>query len=120
MKRFITCFSLCIAILLTSCMSSRFDGSRTGNDSQFIMEYRIFNGADSQTLQLKKGESIDAAIVNTSGHLEIAICDQKGNILYKNDDVSTGSFQIEMKETGKYTITVTGTQAKGSVQFTVT
>lgn len=118
MRRFATCLSLLLVILMTACMPSRFDGSRTGNDSQFIMEYRIFDGTDAQTLQLKEGESIDVAIVNTSGTLEIVIRSQDDKILYENDDVSTGSFQIEVKETGKYTITVTGTQAKGSVQFT--
>ena len=69
---FILCSILC-TILLTSCIESGFDGSRTGNENQFIMSYRIFNTTDSQLLELEKGDMIDAEIICDSGRLWIKI-----------------------------------------------
>lgn len=40
--------------LLAGCSMADFNGSRTGNDSQFLMEYTIFNTTDSQLLELKR------------------------------------------------------------------
>lgn len=45
------------AVLLAGCRSATFNGSRTGNDSQLIMEYTVFNTTDSQTLELERGGS---------------------------------------------------------------
>lgn len=50
-------------LLLTSCNKVNFNGSRTGNESEFIMKYSILNGTDSQALELKEGDFIDAEIV---------------------------------------------------------
>lgn len=65
---FIFCSILC-TILLTSCTGTLFDGSRTGNENQLIMSYRIFNTTDSQLLELEKGDVIDAEIICDSGRL---------------------------------------------------
>ena len=48
--------------LLAGCSMADFNGSRTGNDSQFLMEYTIFNTTDSQLLELKKGDKIHGEI----------------------------------------------------------
>lgn len=42
------------SLLLAGCGMADFNGSRTGNESQFLMEYTIFNTTDSQLLELKK------------------------------------------------------------------
>ncbi|MEY8532010.1 hypothetical protein AALH30_00510 [Blautia pseudococcoides] len=114
---FILCSILC-TILLTSCIESGFDGSRTGNENQFIMSYRIFNTTDSQLLELEKGDMIDAEIICDSGRLWIKIQKDHETPVYAAEKILTSnSFQVPIEESGTYKITVTGGKAKGSVSF---
>lgn len=109
---------LCSVLLLTACNKVNFSGSRTGNESEFIMKYSILNGTDSQMLVLEKGDVIDAEIVNDSGKLSIKIQKDEEEPIYENKDISdSNEFEVEIEENGTYTITVTGEKAKGSVSF---
>lgn len=109
---------LCSVLLLTACDKVNFNGSRTGNESEFIMKYSILNGTDSQMLVLEKGDVIDAEIVNDSGKLSIKIQKDEEEPIYESKDISdSNEFEVEIEENGTYTITVTGEKAKGSVSF---
>lgn len=45
--------TLALMVSLTAC-DSKFDGSRIGNDSEFIMEYRVLNTTDQNKRMNKK------------------------------------------------------------------
>ena len=120
MKKITTIFSAVLLILSLSACSLDFDGSRTGNDTQLIMEYTAFNTTDSQDLVVEAGDIIHAEIVVEDGQLSYKI--------QKNDDEpiaeSEGIFfsveyDFDVEESGTYTVTVTGENAKGSVKFVV-
>ena len=120
MKKITTFFSAMLLIISLSACSSDFDGSRTGNDKQLIMEYTAFNTTDSQDLVVEAGDTIHVGIVIEDGHLSYKI--------QKNDDEpiaeSEGIFfsvdyDVEVEESGTYTVTVTGEKTKGSVKFVV-
>ena len=49
--------TLVFLISLTAC-GTKFDGSRTGNDSEFIMEYSVLNTTDAQDLTIESGDTI--------------------------------------------------------------
>lgn len=49
--------SLILVLSLTACTAD-FDGSRTGNDNEFVMNYKIFNATDSQDLIVEEGDTI--------------------------------------------------------------
>ena len=53
--------------LLSGCGKSSFDGIRTGNDSQFVMKYKIFNTTDEQSLFLESGDTIRTEVIVDSG-----------------------------------------------------
>lgn len=59
--------------LLSGCGKSSFDGIRTGNDSQFVMKYKIFNTTDEQSLFLESGDTIRTEVIVDSGKLSIKI-----------------------------------------------
>ena len=63
MKKITTFFSAMLLIISLSACSSDFDGSRTGNDTQLIMEYTEFNTTDTQDLVVEAGDIIHAEIV---------------------------------------------------------
>ena len=111
--------AIMIIVSLTAC-SSDFDGSRTGNDNEFGMEYKVLNKTDSQDLKLQYGDKINAKIIIDGGTLAIKIQKDDEEPIYESDGISASNeFEVEVEESGTYTITVTGKKAKGSVNFTV-
>ncbi|GFO85118.1 hypothetical protein [Anaerostipes butyraticus] len=111
--------SILLIISLAGC-SPDFNGSRTGNDSQFIMKYTAFNTTDSQDLLVEAGDKINAKIVIDGGHLSIKIQKGQEEPVYESENVFfSNDFDLDIEESGTYTVTVTGKKAKGSVRFVV-
>lgn len=111
--------SILLIISLTGCFPD-FNGSRTGNDSQFIMKYTAFNTTDSQDLLVEAGDKINVKIVADAGQLSIKIQKGQEEPVYKSENVcSSNNFNLDIEESGIYTVTVTGKKAKGSVRFIV-
>lgn len=123
MKKLLGIFlTLSVCAGITACSGMRnedatFNGSRTGNDSQFIMEYTILNSTDSQLLELEEGDVIDAEVVSDAGKVSITIQKDGEDPVYESEDAVTDTFAIVIEESGVYEITVTGEKAEGSVSF---
>ncbi len=110
--------ALSIVLSLGACGKTSFDGSRTGNDNQFIMEYKIFNTTDEQSLFLESGDMIRAEVIVDGGKLAIKIQKDSNAPLYERDNiVASENFDVKIQEGGTYKVTVTGEKAKGSVSF---
>jgi hypothetical protein len=105
--------------LFTACGKQIFDGSRTGNDKQFIMDYKVLNKTETHEMKLDKGAKVDVAIKNTSGRLDVFVESADGKEIYKGNDIESGQFTLEIKDAGNYKFIVTGSKAKGSVSFKV-
>lgn len=103
----------------TSAAISEFDGSRTGNESQLVLEYKMLNKTDSQELKLEKGDTVKFNVVNKSGSLAIVLCKEDGEVVYEGSMLVTSTFQVEIEESGTYTVSVTGKKTRGSVSVTV-
>lgn len=120
MKKFscILC-SFILVLSLTAC-GADFDGSRTGNHNEFMMDYKVFNKTDSQDLIVEKGDTIHAEIIVEGGSLSFRIQREDEVPVYEGEDVSfSDEFDIDIEESGTYTVSVTGEKAKGSVSFIV-
>lgn len=120
MKKFllIVC-TLALMASFTGC-DTKFDGSRTGNDSEFIMEYSVLNKTDTQDLIAKSGDTIGGKITVHKGSLSIKIQKDEEEPIYENNGISESTeFDVEIDESGTYTVSVTGEKTKGSVSFTV-
>lgn len=103
----------------TSAAISEFDGSRTGNESQLIMEYKMLNKTDSQELKLEKGDTVKFNVVNKDGSLAIVLYKEDGEVICGGSMLGTSTFEVEMEESGTYTVSVTGKNARGSLSVTV-
>lgn len=114
----ILCFFI-LVLSLTAC-GADFDGSRTGNNNEFMMDYKVFNKTDSQDLIVEKGDTIHAEIIVEGGSLSFRIQREDEVPVYEGEDVSfSDEFDIDIEESGTYTVSVTGEKAKGSVSFMV-
>ena len=118
MKKSVFAGILCISLtLLSACGHATFNGSSTGNDTQFIMEYSIFNTSDHREMALKTGDVIDTTVVSDDGSVDIQVENSAGEAIYSETDVPTSEFEISISQDDVYTFTVTGHEAKGSVSF---
>lgn len=120
MKKFLMLVcTLVFTVSLTAC-GTDFDGSRTGNDSEYVMEYKVLNTTDTQELTVESGDTISAKVVAKKGSLSIKIQKEGEEPIYESDGISVSNeFDIEIDEGGVYTVEVTGKRAKGSVSFVV-
>lgn len=120
MKKFITILGVILVITSLTACSPDFNGSRTGNDNQLIMEYTAFNTTDSQDLVVKAGDIIHVEIVVDDGHLSYKIQKDDNKPIAESEDIFfSEEFDVDIEESGTYTVTITGEKAKGSVKFIV-
>ena len=119
MRKIFAIFGLVLFITLLTACSPEFNGSSTGNDTQFIMEYSILNKSDYRNMTLKSGDIIKTSIVSDSGSVSIEVENSKGEIIYSDEDIPTSDFEIAIPQDDTYKFTVTGDHAKGSVKFIV-
>lgn len=107
---------LVIAFACTACSESKFSGNKVCNDNEFVLEYTAFNTTYEHSFDLEEGDAIHCSITADKGKLDIII--QKDEInAYQGNDVLAGEFDVIIEEAGRYTITVTGKSAAGSVSF---
>lgn len=120
MKKYLSILCSLILISLSTACGVAFDGSRTGNDNEFVMDFKVFNKTDSQDLIVEEGDTIHAEINVEGGSLSFKIQKAAEVPIYEGVDVSfSDEFDVAIEESGMYTVTVTGEKAKGSVSFTV-
>ena len=117
MRKIFAIFGLVLFITLLTACSPEFNGSSTGNDTQFIMEYSILNKSDYRNMTLKSGDIIKTSIVSDSGSVSIEVENSKGEIIYSDEDIPTSDFEIAIPQDDTHKFTVTGHNAKGSVKF---
>ena len=118
MKRIgLFCVLCCFLAVSSSCNTPKFNGSSTGNEEQFIMEYSILNTSDTRDMCLNAGDIVDTEIVSESGKVNIQVENSKGDIISSQTDAPTSTFEIVIPQDDTYTFTVTGQGAKGSVSF---
>ena len=112
-------FLLLLLPLLAACVSD-FDGSRTGNDRELIMSYRMFNTTDSQELTVAAGDNIHVEITAERGQISLTIQRDGETPLYQAEEIaSSDAFDLQANKDGTYTVSVTGKKAKGAISVAV-
>ncbi len=120
MKKIIAIFSITFLVISLTACSPDFNGSRTGNNNQLIMEYTAFNTTETQDLVVKAGDTIHTEIVIEDGQLSYKIQKNDDEPIAESEGIFfSEDFDIEIEESGTYTVTVTGDNTKGSVKFVV-
>lgn len=107
-----------IAFFITAC-GVEFNGNRLGNESQLVMSYSVLNKTESQNLNADDGDTISAHIIVDGGSLSVKILKDDGESIYENDLFESADFDVDIEESGIYTVVVIGNKAKGSVDFEI-
>ena len=103
-KIFIFLIVLLFIFSLIACSSIRFDGNRTGNDNEFIMDFKVLNITDHQMLKLEQGDTVEVEVVIDSGTLNVEVLNDDNELVYRGNDIPTSSFKIDILESGTYIV----------------
>ena len=110
---------ICLSSLLIGCNGgSTFNGNKVTNADSFQMEYSILNQQEDSSLMLLAGDSIQVAISQKSGTVDVIVGMDGNEPVYEGNNLTNMGFTLNVNETGTYKISVIGHNACGSVVFT--
>ena len=93
-----------------------YDCSRYADETSYRMDYDYFDGFDSHTLHLKKGDALEGRVDTWDGWLELELSDEDGNTLAEASPAN-GDQRFDIPRDGEYTIFVHGRKARGEFAF---
>ena len=90
--------------------------SRYADETSFRMDYDFFNGFDSHTLRLNRGDVLEGRIDTYDGWLEVEVSGEDGKTVLGGSPLN-GDQSVEIPRTGDYTILVHGRKTSGEFAF---
>lgn len=110
---------ICAALLILSVFPSSTDSSftRKVESDSFSLGMERLNDTLWETFYLQTGDTIDVDVVHISGELCISIGQKNQEPVYEGNNPELNHFQVNITNSGDYTISVTGKQAEGSISF---
>ena len=88
-------------------------------DDLFSIGMESMNESRSESFQLEEGISVAVYVVHLDGELDIYITDSSGTVVYEGHNPEIGNFLVNITEDDRYTMTVEGKRAKGSISFQI-
>lgn len=99
-----------------SCSHSSFSGSVVKNPDSFTLDIEKMNGVDSHKLELSAG---DVHFETFKGKLYMKITSNGGAVIYEGNGDGAADFELNVSESGEYTVEVEGHQAAGKISVKV-
>ena len=115
-------FLIAVAVVMlfgVSCSRSSFSGSVVKNPDSFTLDIEKMNGVDSHKLELSAGDVLDVHFETVKGKLYMKITSNGGAVLYEGNGDGAADFELNVSESGEYTIEVEGHQAAGKISVKV-
>ena len=88
-------------------------------DDLFSIGMESMNESRSESFHLEEGMSVAVYVIHLDGELDIYITDSNGTVVYEGHNPEIGSFLVNITEDDRYTMTVEGKRAKGSISFQI-
>ena len=83
----------------------------------YALESQQMNGADSHTLDLTAGDVLQVEFAAEKGFLYMEITAPDGTVIYAGNGKETTAFELNLSETGAYTVAVEARHAKGKINI---
>ncbi|MGN1248543.1 MAG: PPC domain-containing protein [Candidatus Spyradocola sp.] len=96
---------------------SGFTGSRVKNPDAYLLDIEAMNGTDLHTLELSAGDVLRVTFETERGSLHLEIKAPDGTSVYSGNGEAATDFQLNIRESGVYTIAVEARRAKGTLHI---
>jgi hypothetical protein len=116
-KKIAVAVGFILIILLAGCTRGSFitiKSHENNTPTSMAMSYEKFSGFKSKTISLDEPSDVSVVISTESGSFDLSIIDKDGNSYYEGTDIPSSSFRVSLDKQGKYEITVTADNHKGS------
>lgn len=94
-----------------------FSGEQIKSSDLYSLDIQYMNGADCHTLNLTDGDVLQVEFETEKGSLNMEITAPSGKIIYDGNGKNVKLFEINIPETGAYTVTVNARHAKGKINI---
>lgn len=100
----------------------QFDGDRvcSADPASFYLRFNVLNTTDSQSMTFQEGDTLHVSWLIESGSVNVLIAMDGETPIYQANGRGKGdeaSFDLTVPQTGDYTVTVAGKNAKGWMRF---
>lgn len=114
--------ALCLSLLFALCAcKADFVGNKIKVGNSYTLSFSVLNTTEKETLNLKKGQVLKVSLSIEKGTVSLNVAQSKSAPIYRGTDLDeSASFSVTVPEDGKYTVLVSGKDAKGKVKFEVT
>lgn len=107
-----------VALGLTACSNQDgFAGNIVADDTYYDMTFDWLNTTYTYDMYLEQGDGIEVFLEKERGKVSVLIQCEDEEVVYQGDDMEPSSFAVNIKETGNYTVKITGKEAKGHISF---
>ncbi len=107
---------LCLVAILTIRNTRQvLYGEWQKDESCYRLSCTRMNGSDGHALTLSAGDSLAIDFSVASGKVDLKITGPGDSVLYRGDEITTGSFSLPIEYSGDYTVTVIARHAAGYI-----
>lgn len=92
-----------------------FIGERTKNPDSYVLNIKKMHGTDSHVLSLSKEDVLKIRFKIEEGNLQMEIKAPDNTVIYKGNGKITNNFEINITQSGEYTISLKANHAKGYI-----
>lgn len=92
-----------------------FTGERVKNPDSYALDIQRMNGSDTHTLELTAGDVLQIKFATVEGRLHMEIAAPDGALLYAGNGEEATAFELNISQTGAYSIAVKARHATGSI-----
>lgn len=106
-----------MAVVLSGCNHVEFSGSRVKNPDSYLLDIRLMNGNDVHSMNLNEGDVLQIRFETDKGKLQMEIKAPDGTSVYSGNRKVATDFNLNIAQSGVYTIEVEARKAKGIIHI---
>lgn len=94
-----------------------YNGNRELSETELLLDFTAMNSSYTHKMTLSKDDQLHCAWNIGQGTVDLFVCNENGEKIYQGNKVDRADFKLVIPADGVYTFSITGSEAKGFVNF---